>query len=48
MEEKSSALTLLEKGDFVITLAKDIGVSKAAIYQLKRVRIRISLENSLL
>ena len=48
MKEKYRALTLLEKGDSVITLAKDIGVSKAATYQLKRVGIRVSLENSLL
>ena len=32
MEEKSRALTLLENGDSVIALAKDIGVSKEAIY----------------
>ena len=36
MEEKSRALTLLEKGDSVIAVARDIGVSKEAIYQLKR------------
>ena len=48
IEEKSRALTLLEKGDSAITLAKDIDVSKAAIYQFKRVRIRFSLENNLL
>ena len=36
MEEKARALTLLEKGDYVIAVAKDIGVSKEAIYQLKR------------
>ena len=33
MEEKSRASTLLEKGDSAITLAKDSGVSKKAIYQ---------------
>ena len=50
MEEKSRFLILLEKGDSVIrpTLAKDIGVSKEAIYQFKRVRIKISLIDSLL
>ena len=48
IEEKSRASTLLEKGDSVCTLVKDIGVSKEAINQLKRVRIRISLINSLL
>jgi len=36
MEEKSRALTLLEKGDSVIAVARDIGVSREAIYQLKR------------
>ena len=36
MEEKSRALTLLEKCNSVITVAKDIGVSREAIYQLKR------------
>ena len=36
MNEKSRALTLLEKGDSVIAVAKDIGVSREAIYQLKR------------
>ena len=48
IEEKSRASTLLEKGDSVCTLVKDIGASKEAINQLKRVRIRISLINSLL
>ena len=33
MEKKSRAVTLLKQGDYVITLAKDIGVSKEAIYQ---------------
>ena len=37
MEEKAHALTLLEKGDSVIAVARDIGVSREAIYQLKRV-----------
>ncbi|XP_076811815.1 uncharacterized protein LOC143458825 [Clavelina lepadiformis] len=36
MAEKSRALTLLEKGDSVIAVARDIGVSREAIYQLKR------------
>ena len=36
MEEKARALTLLEKGDFVIAVARDIGVSREAIYQSKR------------
>jgi len=36
MEKKSRALTLLEKGDSVITVANGIGISKEAIYQLKR------------
>ena len=36
MAEKSCALTLLQKGDSVITVARDIGNSKEAIYQLKR------------
>ena len=36
MEEKSRALTLLEKGESVIAVAKDIGVSREEIYQLKR------------
>ncbi|CAJ0956160.1 unnamed protein product [Ranitomeya imitator] len=36
MEEKSRALTLLEKGDSVIAVARDLGVSREAIYQLKR------------
>ena len=37
MEEKARALTLLEKGDSVFAVARDIGVSRKAIYQLKRV-----------
>jgi len=36
MEEKSRALTLLEKGDSVIAVAGDVGVSREAIYQLIR------------
>ena len=36
MEEKSRALTLLEKGDSVIVVAKGIDVSREAIYELKR------------
>ena len=36
MEEKSRAFTLLEKGDCVIAVARDIVVSREAIYQLKR------------
>ena len=36
MGEKSRALTLLEKGESVIAVARDIGVLREAIYQLKR------------
>ena len=36
MAEKSRILTLLEKGDSVIAVARDIGVSREAIYQFKR------------
>ena len=36
MKEKSRALTLLEKGESVIAVARDIGVSREAIYQLKK------------
>ena len=32
MAEKSRALTLLEKGDSVIAVARDIEVSREAIY----------------
>ena len=39
MEEKSQALTLLEKGDSVIAVARDIGVSREAIYQLNRLAV---------
>ena len=35
-EEKSRALTLLEKGESVIAVARDIEVSRETIYQLKR------------
>ena len=48
MEEKSCASTLLEKGDSVITLAKDIGVSKEAIYQANLYPNPLELINSLL
>ena len=34
--ENSGALTLLEKGDSVIAVARDFGISREAIYQLKR------------
>ena len=36
MAEKSRALTLLKKGDSMITVARDLVVSREAIYQLKR------------
>ena len=36
MGKKSRALTLLEKGESVVAVARDIGVSREAIYQLKR------------
>ena len=36
MEEKSRALTLLEKGESVIAVARHIGVSREVIYQLKK------------
>ena len=36
IEEKSLALTLLEKGESVIAVARDTGVLREAIYQLKR------------
>lgn len=36
MEEKSRALTLLEKGNSVFDVARDLVVSKKTIYQLKR------------
>ena len=36
MAKKIHALTLLQKGDSVITEARNVGVSREAIYQLKR------------
>ena len=36
MAEKSRALTLLQKGDSVIAEARNVGVSRETIYQLKR------------
>ena len=36
MEEKPCALTLLEQGESVTAVTRDIGVSREAIYQLKR------------
>ena len=36
IEEKARALTLLEKGESVIAVAKDVGVARKANYQLKR------------
>ena len=36
MAEKSRALTLLQEGDYVIAVARDIGISKEVIYQLKK------------
>ena len=35
MEEKFRALTLLGKGESVIAVARDIGVPREAVYQLK-------------
>ena len=32
-EEKTSVLTLLEKGEYMIAIAKDIGASRKSIYQ---------------
>lgn len=43
MEEKSRALTLLEKGNSVFDVAKDLAVSKKTIYQLKRSAILLPL-----
>ena len=43
MEEKSRALTLLEKGDSVIILAKDIGVAQESIYQANPLQLINSL-----
>ena len=36
MKEKARALTLLEKGESVIAVAKNVGISRKAVYQLKR------------
>ena len=36
MENKSRDLTLLERGESVIAVARDIGVSREAIHQSKR------------
>ena len=36
MAEKVCVLTLLQKGGSVIAVAKDIGVSRGAFFQLKR------------
>ena len=36
MAEISRALTLLQKGDSVIAEARNVGVSRETIYQLKR------------
>ena len=44
MEKKSRALTLLEKGESVIAVVRDIGVSKKAIYHLKRSAASLSPE----
>ena len=35
MAEKSLALTLIQKGDSVIAVARNVGVLGEAIYQLK-------------
>ena len=35
MAEKVCVLTLLQKGDFVIAVARDIGVSREVFFQLK-------------
>ena len=40
MEEKSRALTLLEKGDSVITVAKDIGCG--GLREVERAKVRSS------
>ena len=42
IKEKSRALTLLEKGESVIAAARDIGVSREEIYQLKRFAASLS------
>ena len=36
MEEKVCALTLQEKGDFVIAVDRDIGVSREAILSIEK------------
>ena len=36
MAEYPRVLTLLQKGNSVIAVAKDIGVSRKAVFQLKR------------
>ena len=36
MAEQSRVLTLLQKGDSVIAVARDIGVSREAIFLIKR------------
>ena len=36
MAQKTRALTFLEKRDYVIAVAREIGVSRKTIYQLKR------------
>ena len=36
MAEHSHVLTLLQKGNSVIAVARDIGVSREAVFQLKR------------
>ena len=36
VEEKACVLTLLEKGEYVIAVGKDIGASRKSIYQLRR------------
>ena len=35
MAEKICVLTLLQKGDFVVAVARDIGVSKEAFFYYK-------------
>ena len=41
--EKFRALTLLEKVDFMIAVARNIGVSRETIYQLKRLAVLLTL-----
>lgn len=43
MKEKSHALTLLEKGNSVFDVARDLAVSKKTIYQLKKSAILLPL-----